>query len=918
MYAVDAAIPISARGAGPGELGARARLPAAWLVLLLASAIHQAALAQPGAAALARIPGVSAADCRSVSGERPWLDPNQPPACRALEVIAAMTFDEKLAEIGGITGKSTAARLGLLSGGGADGPNGVAGGGVFPVLEPRSLNVTAFPTALTLSATWDRALARRYGTALAGEFRGKGMDSVLGPTVNILRTWRWGRAGETFSEDPFLTAEMVVPEIEALQSGRVLAVVKHYAGNNQEIGRVGVAPDHAGIDERITEKALHEIYLPAFEAAVSRAHAGGVMCAYNRIDGEFSCNDAALLGQLRRWGFDGFVTPDAIYALRDPLAGARAGVDRIAGEQVRGLIERGELPMSALDRMLFHDLLPYFRLGLYDSPPEGKPDANVATPEHAKLAREVASAGAVLLRNDGVLPLDPSRVRSVAVIGDDAGPGATVMESGSAHVDVARLETPLAGIEARAGAAVKVIYAAGTRGVGPLPPVPSAAWRPPSGEGHGLLGRYYASADGSGPATTRIDAAIDFAEAPMPEPAAGPAAPTSPSASTSPGASSASAPPAAAAPGGAPSRRRRAWSARWTGTLTPPTTGPYRFSVTGGGTARLYVANRRVATLMRADFPMTAQGVVDLVAGLAVPVELEYSSASNLLGRGLRLGWQPPDPALAAQAVAAARRADVAVVFAAKPMGEGHDALSLKLPGDQDALIEAVARANPRTIVVLHTSNPVAMPWLDEVAAVIEAWYPGQAAGSSIASVLFGDVDPSGRLPMTFPADEGQGPGAHWLEYPGDGETVDFDEGVLVGYRWYDAKRQTPLFPFGYGLSYTRFELRDLELRGSGAGRSIAVRVTNRGTRAGAEVVQLYVSFPPAAEEPPRQLKGFAKLLLAPAESRVVTMSLADASLKTWNEVSHRQEVYPGTYTVGVGESSRSLPLRAIFEIAER
>ncbi len=862
----------------------RSRRHSRYLIALAAPllAAGTAARAQSGPG-LADIPGIRAEGCSPV-GERPWLDPKAPPACRALEVIARMTLDEKLAEVGGITGKTGLARLGLVSGGGSDGPNGIAGGGISPALAPRSKNVTAFPTALTLAATWDRELARRYGAAMAEEFRGKGMDSVLGPTVNILRTWHWGRAGETFSEDPFLTAEMAVPEIEALQSGKVLTVLKHYAGNNQENTRVGVAPEHAGIDERITSKALHEIYFPAFKAAVERARTGGIMCAYNQVNGEFSCNDPGMLGLLRQWGFDGFVAPDAIYALRDPLAGARAGVDRIAGRQLRALIEAGKLPASALDRMVFHDIVPYFRLGIYDSRPTGDAAANVATPAHAALAREVAAAGAVLLKNEGLLPLDAAHVRSIAVIGDDAGPHATVMEGGSAHVHVMHLDTPLEGIRARAGQGIEVAYAPGTLGVGPLPALPSGVLAPASGEGHGLTAAYYSSADWSGEPTTRVDPTIDFAATPAPKQQGADA-------------------------------RRAVWSARWTGTLTPPATGTYRFSVTGGGTAQLYVANRAVVTLMRADFPMTAQGVVNLSAGRPVPIELKYTSAANLLGRGLRVGWQAPDPDLLETAVAAAKRADVALVFAAKPAGEGHDVLSLGLPGDQDALIEAVARANPHTVVVLHTSNPVAMPWLDQVAGVIEAWYPGQEAGSSIASVLFGDVDPSGRLPMTFPADAHQGPGAGWLEYPGDGKTVDFDEGVLVGYRWYDAKRQVPLFPFGFGLSYTSFEFGDLHVEGAGKDRKVTVRVTNTGRRPGAAVAELYVGFPAAAGDPPRQLKGFAKVRLDAGRSEVVTLPLGDDALSAWDDGAGAWRVYPGRYSVAVGRSSRDLALRTDVEI---
>jgi len=283
----------------------------------------------------------------------------------------------------------------------------------------------------------------------------------------------------------------------------------------------------------------------------------------------------------------------------------------------------------------------------------------------------------------------------------------------------------------------------------------------------------------------------------------------------------------------------------------------------------------------------------------------------------LKVGWQAPDPEMIAKAVEAAKQADVAVVFAGERMGEGHDKISLGLPGDQDALIEAVARVNPRTVVVLHTSNPVAMPWLDQVAGIVEAWYPGEEAGSSIAAVLFGDVNPAGKLPVTFPANEKQGPATNFLEYPGDGHTVNFDEGVFVGYRWYDKNDQTPLFPFGFGLSYTTFQYGKLQLEKKGDERTARVRVTNTGRVAGAEVVQLYVSDPPAADEPPLQLKGFATISLKPGESGDVTIPLPADAFSTWDEGTHGWKVYPGTYTVSIGSSSRDLRAKARVSISE-
>ena len=881
-----------------------------------------------GALRVAQIPGIDPGPCNPGPEERPWLNPNQTPGCRALEVIASMSLEEKLAELGGITGRSANKRLGLNSGGGSDGPNGIATMGSTP--SPRGKNVTAFANAVTLAATWNRDLASQYGKALGEEFAGKGSNSVLGPTINIMRTWRWGRNGETFSEDPYLTAEFAVAEIKALNEQKVLTVLKHYAGNNQENTRCGIIPDNAGVDARITEKALHEIYLPGFKASVERARTGGIMCSYNQVNGTFACNHSELLGYLRAWGFDGFIAPDAAFAQRDPLTAALAGVTRVSGREIGTFIKEGKLKVSDLDRMLYYNLTPYFRLGIYDSPSTGKPDADVSTPGHQDLARRVAEEGAVLLKNSGVLPIDPARMKSIAVIGDDAGPNVTIGLNGSGHVYATRVSVPLEAIKARAGSAVKIAYARGTPGIGPLPGIPEAALRPPSGEGKGILARYFSSVDATGlPVVARVEPGVKDVGAPpsdffkalgLPEPVPAGTAPKPPAAQAGAGSDQAGTPGAAqAAPAGGGMPRRTLWSAKWTGILTPPSTGEYLFSVTGSGTAQLYVNHELVTTMMRADFGQTVQGTISLPAGKPVPIELKYSNASTILGPGLALGWQPPDPEMLNSAVAAAKEADVAIVFAAELMGEGQDKVALALPGNQDQLIQAVAEANPRTVVVLHNSNPVSMPWLDKAAAVIEAFYPGQEAGSSIARLLFGDANPSGKLAMTFPADERQGPGASFLDYPGDGMTVNYSEGVLVGYRWYDAKNQQPLFPFGYGLSYTTFRYSDLRVEKSGdANVAVMARISNTGKREGAEVVQLYLGSPASAGEPPRQLKGFEKVFLRPGESKTVRMQLDRDHLAAWDVENHGWRVYTGSYSVMVGSSSRDIRLKGVLTIGPR
>lgn len=550
---------------------------------------------------VARIPGINPGPCNPGPEEKPWLNPNQSPGCRALEVIASMSLEEKLAELGGITGRSANKRLELIAGGGSDGPNGIATMGSMPP-RARGRNVTAFANAVTLAATWDRALARRYGKALGEEFVGKGSNSILGPTINIMRTWHWGRNGETFSEDPYLTAEIAVAEIEALNGQKVLTVLKHYVGNNQENSRCGVIPDNAGIDARISEKALREIFLPGFKAAVERAGTGGIMCSYNQVNGKFACNHPELLGYLRDWGFDGFIAPDAAFAQRDALTAAVAGVTRVNGRDIGTFIKDGRLKVGDLDRMLYYNLTPYFRLGIYDSPSKGDPNADVSTLEHQALARKVAEEGAVLLKNKGsVLPIDPAVVRSIAVIGDDAGPNVTIGLNGSGHVYATKISVPIDAVKERAGNTVKVIYEKGTAGIGPLPVIPENVLKPESGEGRGLLAKYYSSADSTGiPVVSRVEPGVQDVSNPpadfystlgLPQPAppwgaqqGSTSMKTKPSAGGSPKQAStqaASAPPS----GNRPPRIN--WSARWTGTLLPPATGSYVFSIMGYGTAQL-------------------------------------------------------------------------------------------------------------------------------------------------------------------------------------------------------------------------------------------------------------------------------------------------------------------------------------------
>lgn len=839
--------------------------------------------------------GAGSASAASGCGARPWCNTQLSSGRRASMVAAAMTPAEKLALVS--SGKAGDPRLSIPPLLGIDGPNGVGEG---------NPHVTAFPDAETIAASWDPAVAGAYGQALGSEAFGKGWDWLFAPTINIVRTPLWGREAETLGEDPFLTASLAPPEIRGIQSRHVISQVKHYAGNNQEVDRFGQPLGGDAVSDQVSERALREIYLPGFRAAVQQGHVGSVMCSYNRINTVYSCQNPQTLSTLKNFGLQGFVGPDATLAVRGDVTAVNAGVDNMqlgslavatgANELtiLTNAYNAGQLSPARLDDATRRILTAMFAVGLFDHPLTGGAGRNVSTPAHLRLATRVAEQATVLLRNrNRVLPLSP-RGGSIAVIGDDAGPGTQIEENGSPAVLHGPIVTPLAGIRRLVGSRSRITYAAGTLGVVALPDIPSRVLTPSSGAGHGLSAGYFSGQTPAGhPVLTRVDPNVDFASKPVP---------LTPIPNT-PGAD----------------------SGVWTGTLTPPMTGPYRFSLKVAGVAQLYLNGHEViranAEFSRADLPggivtapggqtITFQGLARLTKNRPVSIRVQYATGSSIGGAALQVGWQPPNPPMLAVAVRAARHARVAVVFANDVSSEGMDRPSLQLPGDQDRLIAAVAAANPRTFVVLHTAGPVLMPWLFKVAGVLEAWYPGQQSGTAIAATLFGQSDPSGHLPVTFPRTASQGPATKPAEYPGINNLAQYSEGIFVGYRYYDRFHQTPLFPFGYGLSYTSFSLSHLKLiaRRRGAYRA-TVRLRNTGRRAGAEVVQAYVQFPAAAGDPPRQLKAFARVFLGAGGNRTVRLDLPRSSFEYFNAQRGAWTPARGRFRLYVGTSSRDLPL---------
>ncbi|MBV9379804.1 MAG: glycoside hydrolase family 3 C-terminal domain-containing protein [Streptosporangiaceae bacterium] len=836
-----------------------------------------AATGAPGAAKAA----ARAADC-------PWVHSGAPVAARVRQVLRKMTLDDKIAMVDGVGfSTGTAGYVGHIAANPRlcipglnleDGPQGVA---------DNVPGVTQLPAPVALAAAWDPELARAYGKVVGSEERGKGADVNLGPTVNIVRDPRWGRAFETYGEDPYLSGQTAVGFIDGVQSQGVLSQVKHWAVYNQETSRNTPADDAI-----IGQRAMHEIYMPQFEAAVKQARAASVMCSYSTINGQYACQNSDIMNVLKRqWHFPGFVTsdwgathstvPSALAGLDMQMPGGHGFGTDYYGAPLKQAVQGGQVPMSTLNGMVSRILTEMFRFTLFAHPPAGSLTDVVTTREHAEAGREAAEAGTVLLKNaGGVLPLRPGRDKSVAVIGSDAGRYAMTSGGGSAGVIAPYVVTPEQGIGERgADSGVTVSYAQGDIPVsGALSTVPASAFP------RGLSAAYYNNTTFTGtPAATGTVPSIALSWGGKP-PATGVSA--------------------------------AGWSARFTGTIDLPAAGSYALSLAFTGTAAVSINGKQVFA-SQTRFGGVARATVTLPSGPA-SIEADYADTIPFGTDGITLGWVPPQtPSLLQQAVAAAKKAGVAVVFASNFETEGADLSAIDLPAAENQLISAVAAANPDTVVVLNTGSAVTMPWLSRVKGVIEAWYPGQDDGNEIAAVLFGDVNPSGKLPVTFPRSLAQVPASTTAQWPGVNGKVQYSEGVLVGYRWYTTRHITPLFPFGAGLSYTTFAFSHLTVRAvkeggdEGGDVRVSADVTNTGRRAGAEVAQLYAGDPAAAGEPAEQLRGFQRVTLRPGQTERVGFTLGRGAFAWWDASSSRWTVTPGTYTLMVGDSSASLPLTA-------
>jgi beta-glucosidase len=702
----------------------------------------------------------------------PWSDPSLSPDERASMVVKEMTIDEKITLLHGtgMAGLSLMSPLAVHSNGGAGYVPGIPRLGIPAIqMSDAAYGVrssgengrysTALPADVAGAASWDLEAAYEYGALIGRELRAQGYNMTLGGGTNLTREPRNGRTFEYLGEDPVLAGKMVGAVMKGLQAQHVIGDIKHYALNDQESGRNAV---NVNIDKR----AARESDLLAFEIGLQESDAAAVMCSYNRVNGDYACENKYLLTDLLKkdWNFKGFVVSDWGGTHSTEKASA-AGLDHeepgeiFYGDEFKKAVESGKVPATELDDHVQRVLRSMFATGVVDDPPQ---KSVVDVIGGFEIAQRIAEQSTVLLKNaNAQLPLDASKIHSIAVIGAHADVG-MISGGGSAQVD---------------------------------PPGGNAIM--PPGKGN-----------------TRWQEHIWF--------------PTSPLKS------------------------------------------------------------------IRAKAPGT---------------NVQFDSGA--------------DPAAAA---ALAKNVDVAIIFVHAWESEGMDLDSLSLPDNQDELIAKVAAANPHTVVVLETGTAATMPWADQVSGILEAWFAGSRGAEAVANILFGDVNPSAKLPMTFPRSEADLPHPTVVKPPKRTTDADhqgwkriaaglpafqvtYDEGVKVGYKWYDAENKPVLFPFGFGLSYTTYSYSNLKVT-PGKNPHVTFTVTNTGNRAGAEVAEVYASLPAAAAEPPKRLVGWSKVKLNAGESKEVAIDVDPKYLSVFNVEENSWQLLPGDYGFMVGGSSQSLPLK--------
>jgi beta-glucosidase len=800
---------------------------------------------------------------------------------RVDSILSQMTLEEKIDLLGGVDGFfiRDVPRLNLPRLKMADGPIGVRNFGP----------ATAMAGGIALTATWNPALAERVGTEIGRDARAKGVHFLLGPGVNIYRAPMNGRNFEYFGEDPFLASRIAVGYIRGVQSQGVSATVKHFIGNNSEF-------DRHNTDSIIDERTMREIYLPVFEAAVKEAHVGAIMDSYNLTNGQHMSQNKYLLNEVakKEWGFDGVMMSDW-FATYDGVEAANGGQDvempsgaHMNQQILKPAIEQGKVSVATIDDKVRRILSTAVRFGWLD-----RDQTDWSIPRYNQLGRQVAldaaREGIVLLKNErGLLPLSKEKIRSILVVGPDAYPAVPV-GGGSARVEPFAAVSYLQGLSNYLGTPVQVHYTRGVPSLGEMAEATSFTTSSSNGQ-PGLNAEYFNNMELQGtPTVTRIERLIAYGTgARLPE---------------------------------------QTVSSRWTGYYVPKDSGSYDVFVqsTGedGGAYRLYIDDKLLLDNWTANKALVSY--VSLSLGAAPhKVVLEQRGRSQWLGGRLRLGIVRTGQYVDAEAKQLAAKADVVVVaagFDPETESEGADR-TFALPPGQDELIREMAAANKNTIVVMTSGGGVDMnSWVDRVPALLEAWYPGQEGGTALAEVLFGEVNPSGRMPVTFERRWEDNP-VHGSYHPEAGTNrVVYKEGIFVGYRGYEHNGTKPLFPFGSGLSYTTFQYSNMSIKpfagatsngdSPGPRYEVSFEVKNTGTRQGADVAQVYVGETQAkVPRPAKELKGFVKVSLRPGETKQVSVILDKRALSYYDVNAKQWRAEAGDFAVLVGRSSEQIELR--------
>lgn len=802
-----------------------------------------------------------------------YKDQKAPVEDRANDLLSKMTLEEKIDYIGGYHAFYIRAieRLGLPEIKMSDGPVGTRNDG----------KTTAYPASILSAATWDTALVNQLGIALGRDARARGIHILLAPGVNIYRAPMAGRNFEYFGEDPYLSGRMAVNYIKGVQSQKVVATVKHFAGNNQEWDRNDVSSD-------IDERTLQEIYLPAFKAAVIEGQVGAVMNSYNLLNGVHATQNNYLNNDIlkRQWKFDGILMSDWV-ATYDGVAAAKGGLDLempsgkfMNRQNLLPAIQNGSLSEEVINDKVRRILRIIFRFGFYDNPQKDK-SLPLENPQNPDVALNLARGGIVLLKNErNILPLS-TKIKSIAVIGPNADVYAA--GGGSSYTQPFHVVSLLEGIK-NIAPDVKITYVKAT-----LPSVEEYAkssmfYTGAGSSEQGLKAEYFNNKNLEGnPVETRTEKIINHIWSDKPD-------------VSGIGADN--------------------FSIRYTGVIKPNKTGNYTLGVKGDDGYRLFVNDKNVIEEWHDQGANLKTASMLLEAGKEYSVKLEYYES----GGTAQITFAYYQEALNfSEAVNAAKNADAVILsvgFNAGTEGEGSDR-KFELGDHQDSLINIIAKTNKNTVVVLNAGGNVYMEkWLPSAKALIHAWYPGQEGGTAIAEILFGKINPSGKLPASFERKWDDNPTFKNYYDDNNDKRVEYKEGLNVGYRFYDKSKTQPLFPFGFGLSYTSFSYSNIKVAASGKTAVVTFTIKNTGKVDGADVAQVYVHQQHSAlPRPEKELKGFQKVFLKAGESKKISITLNEDAFQYYNDKINQWVLEHGKFDILVGNSSKNILLKGTVQL---